>query len=146
MSTDKKVTKKLMQVLQDGKEGYEKAAERVAEAKPDAAAAFRDAASERASMYAELDRIAATYGDDLEEDSGVIAAIHRGWMSLKDALTQDDAAAVVNSAKTGEDYAIEQYEEALNDDVSDEFRPVLQRQLAAIKAARSSLDRFTSAG
>ena len=97
-------------------------------------------------MYAELDRIAATYGDDLEEDSGVIAAIHRGWMSLKDALTQDDAAAVANSAKTGEDYAIEQYEEALNDDVSDEFRPVLQRQLAAIKAARSSLDRFTSAG
>jgi uncharacterized protein (TIGR02284 family) len=145
MSTDRKVTKKLMETLEDGRLGYEKAAERLADEHADLASSLSSAAKARAEMYAELQRKASTYGDDLEESGSVVATLHRGWLALKDALTGDSAEAVLKAAITGENHSIEQYEEALSsEDLSEEFRPQLQRHLVKLKGDLSELERLTA--
>ena len=135
MSQDEKIAKKLIHTLENGKLGFETAAEKVAAERPDVAASFRRFAQERAAMSAELTNIAGAYGDDVEQRSTVPGAIHRGWMAVKDALTSDDAAAVVNAAETGEDHAVEEYKEAVADgDISPEFRTLISAQLTKVQA------------
>ena len=90
MSTDAKVSKDLMQTLEDGRKGFAEAADKLADTdRANLAPRFRDFSEQRASMYAELDLLAAAYGDDLEESGSAAAALHRGWMSVKDAITGD---------------------------------------------------------
>jgi uncharacterized protein (TIGR02284 family) len=65
--------------------------------------------------------------------------VHRGWIALKDALTGDDAEAVLKAALTGEDHAVSEYEDALKMDLSAGFREVVVRQQAAVVAARDEV-------
>ena len=67
------------------------------------------------------------------------AALHRGWISLKDALTGDDAGSVLGAAVTGEDHAVSEYEKGLEQDLSAGFREVLRTQHAAVVAARDEV-------
>lgn len=136
MSTDETIATNLIQTLENGKEGFEKAAEKLADSdRPDVAAKFREFAQQRAAMSDELKQIAVAYGDDPDQRTTLAGALHRGWIAVKDALTGDDADAVIGAAETGEDHAVEQYREALEADISPEFRPVVARQLASVQAA-----------
>ena len=136
MSTDESVATNLIQTLENGKEGFDKAAEKLADSdRPEVAAKFREFAQQRASMSDELKQIAVAYRDDPDQRSTLPGALHRGWMSVKDALTGDDADAVIGAAETGEDHAVEQYRDALESDISPEFRPVVARQMASVEAA-----------
>ncbi|MEO5838317.1 MAG: PA2169 family four-helix-bundle protein [Acidimicrobiales bacterium] len=136
MSTDETTATALIRTLENGKEGFAKAAEKLdASDRSDVAAKFREFEQQRSVMSDELKAIAAAYGDDVAQRSTVPGALHRGWMAVKDALSSDDADAVIAAAETGEDHAVEQYREALEADISPEFRPVVARQLASVQAA-----------
>ena len=135
MSEDERIATKLIHTLENGKTGFETAAERLDNERPDVAAKFRHFSQQRASMSAQLQTIAAAYGYDIAQRSTVPGALHRGWIAVKDALTGDDADAVINAAETGEDHAVEDYEEALGEeDVSPEFRTLISQQLASVQA------------
>jgi len=135
VSTDASIATNLIHTLENGKEGFQTAAEKLADSdRPDVAAKFREFAEQRATMSDELKKITAAYGDDVDQRSTVPGALHRGWIAVKDALTGDDAEAVIGAAESGEDHAVEQYREALEADISPEFRPVVARQLASVEA------------
>lgn len=143
MSTDYKVTKDLIETLEDGRDGFTKAAEKLADSeRPDLAASFREYAEQRASFSAELDKMAATYGDDIDEDGSVGAAVHRGWMAVKDALSGSDPDGVLDAAEQGEDHAVSEYTDALEKDISPELEAVLRRQFTAIKATHDEVKRL----
>lgn len=136
MSTESRIAWQLAKTLENGRAGFEVAADRVASSgRTDIAERFREFARERSDMAAEIGAIAAAHGDDVEPRSTVPGALHRGWMGVKDALTGDDIVAVVAAAEQGEDHALEQYREALDSDVSSEFRPVLERQMSVVRQA-----------
>ena len=136
MSTDETIATNLIHTLENGKEGFDKAAEKLDESdRADVAARFREFAQQRAAMSDELKRITESYGDDADQRGTLPGAVHRGWMAVIDAFTSDDADAVIGSAETGEDHAVEQYLEALEADISADFRPVVVRQLASVQAA-----------
>lgn len=138
MSTDQTVATHLIHTLENGKEGFEKAAVKLTDSnRPDVAAKFSEFANQRATMSDELKQIATAYGDDADQRSTVPGALHRGWIAIKDALTGDDADAVIGAAETGEDHAVAQYREALDEDISPEFRPVVVRQLAMVETAHN---------
>ena len=69
----------LLQVLEDGREGFSKAAEGVRD--PNLKALFSHYASERAQMAEELLRF--TPADREEKKSTISGAMHRGWIELK---------------------------------------------------------------
>lgn len=135
MSTDRSICTNLIRTLEDGKNGFESSAEKIADSYPDVAAKFRQFAAERAEMADELQRIADSYGDDIEERGTVAGALHRGWIAVKDVLTGDDADAVIAAAERGEDHAVEQFDEALEADISLEFRPVVAMMASRVRSA-----------
>ena len=51
-------------------------------------------------------------------------------------LAGSDADGVLEAAAQGEDHAVEEYESAMQADVSDGLRTVITRQFADVKAAR----------
>jgi len=140
MSTDRRVTKDLIQTLEDGKDGFARAAEKLADSdQPELSSRMRTFSEQRAAFSAELEQIAAGYGDDIDEDGSVGGAIHRGWMAVKDAISGSDAQGVLDAAEQGEDHAIAEYEDALGKDISPELRVVIERQFTAVEQAHNEV-------
>ena len=140
MSTDDSVTEDLIQTLEDGKDGYSKGADKLDELdETSLAATFREFAEQRTRFADELQSMAATYGDDVDRSGSVAAAVHRGWMTLKEALSSSDAKAILDVAKQGEDHAVGEFDKAVDQDISAGLREVVQRQATEITAARESI-------
>ena len=141
MSVDKKVTKEIMETLADGRDGFLKGAEKLTETDaPELAQSFRQYGAQRAAFYDELEKMAASYGDDIEETGSVAAAAHRGWMAIKDALAGSSPSGVLEAAVGGEHHAVNVYEEALKEDLSPALRDVLARQHREVLAAQTQVE------
>ena len=140
MSNDKNVTEKLIEVLKDGADGYADAAEKLRDSnRADLAPTFETYANQRATFASELERLAATYGDDVEESGSVKAKAHRLWMSVKDTLSGSDPDGVLDAAEQGEDHAVKEYEEALAEEISANLRTIIQRQFVDVQAAHDAV-------
>jgi len=140
MSDDAKVAKDLVETLKDGERGFAAAAEKLRDSDRAQWATTLDRLSEqRAGFRREIVAMGHDYGDDVDESGSAAAALHRGWISLKDALTGDDAGSVLGAAVTGEDHAVSEYDKALESDLSSGFREVVGRQRAAVVAARDEV-------
>lgn len=87
-------------------------------------------------MADELRSMARAYGDVVDSDGSSLAAVHRGWISLKDAITSTDSGAVINAATTGEDHAVQTFENALDEEISLDLRMKVADQLTEIRSAR----------
>lgn len=137
MSVDESVTQDLIKTLENGHEGFQLAADKLSSSNDTALAAeFTKFSGQRAHFAAELAQLAATYGDHVGKRTTMPAAIHRGWMVVKDMLAGSDPDGVLEAAAQGEDHAVEEYESAMKEDISDGLRTVLTRQYAEVKAAR----------
>ena len=140
MSDDAKAAKELVETLKDGERGFAEAAEKLRDGEhPEWATTLQRFSEQRAGFWREIVDMGHGYGDDVDGSGTVAAAVHRGWISLKDALTGDDAEAVLKAALTGEDHAVSEYEDALKMDLSAGFREVVVRQQAAVVAARDEV-------
>ena len=146
MSTDESVTKDLLETLEDGHDGYTKGAEKLAElGHPTLVTTFRELAAQRSGFADELQAMAKAYGDDPDRSGSLAATLHRGWMSLKDALTKDSPKSVLEVAAQGEGHAVTEYEKALGEDISADLRTVVERQLAAIRTAKGTIEGLVAA-
>lgn len=140
MSADEKVAKELVETLKDGERGYASSAEKLRDSdRAEWAATMQRLSEQRAGFRREIVEMGHEYGDDVDKSGSATAAVHRGWIALKDALTGDDAGSVLGAAVTGEDHAVSEYEKALEMDLSDGFRQVVSRQHAAVVAARDEV-------
>ncbi len=140
MSDDAKAAKELVETLKDGERGFAQAAEKLQDDdRPEWAATLQRLSEERAGFRREIVGMGHAYGEDVDESGSVASALHRGWISLKDALTGDDAGSVLGAAVTGENHAVSEYEKALQQDLSAGFREVVTRQHAAVVTARDSV-------
>ena len=131
------MTKDLIETLEDGKEGFARAAERLADTdRADLSARFAEFSAQRERFATELRALAASYGDRVEESGSVAGTLHRGWMAVKDALAgSGDAEGVLDAAEQGEVHAVAEYERALAEDISPSLRAVVERQLLDVRAA-----------
>lgn len=146
MSDDAKAAKELVETLKDGERGYADAADKLRDGEhPEWATTLQRFSEQRAGFWREIVDMGHAYGDDVDESGTVAAAVHRGWIALKDALTGDDAEAVLKAALTGEDHAVSEYEDALKMDLSAGFREVVVRQQAAVVAARDEVKALQAA-
>lgn len=145
MSTDRRITKDLMQTLEDGRKGYAQAADKLAGERPTVAAKMRAYSAQRAQFSAELDRLARAYGDDIDEDGSMAGTVHRGWIAVKDALTGDNPEAILNAVETGENHAVAEFAKALDEDISPNLRTVIHRQFVDVQAARADIQALVPA-
>ncbi|MEO7269843.1 MAG: PA2169 family four-helix-bundle protein [Knoellia sp.] len=146
MSDDEKAAKELVETLRDGEKGFAAAADKLRDGDhPEWATLMQRLSQERAGFRQEIVALGHEYGDDVDESGTAAAAVHRGWIALKDALTGDDAGGVLGAASTGEDHAVSEYEKALEQDLSAGFREVVSRQHQAVVAARDEVKALQAA-
>ena len=140
MSDDKTAAKELVETLKDGEHGFLTAAEKLRGSdRPEWADVLQRFSEQRAGFRQEIIDLGHAYDDDVGTGGTVTAALHRGWISLKDALTGDDAGSVLGAVVTGENHAVSEYESALEKDLSGGFRDVVTRQHAAVVTARDEV-------
>jgi uncharacterized protein (TIGR02284 family) len=141
MNIDAKVSQDLIQTLEDGKKGFADAADKLDDTnRSDIASKFRDYSSQRSQFASELRGIAGGKGVDMGQPGTAAAAVHRGWMAIKDVLSGSNAQGVLDAAEQGEDHAVSEYERALeNTDISIDLRTVIERQFSAVQAAHDEV-------
>lgn len=122
----------LIEVSKDGEYGFNECAEHAKspQIKSTMAARARDCAS----GAAELQRLVASYGGTAETGGSVAGAMHRGWVSVKSAMTSKDDVAVLEEAERGEDQALKKYREASSKNLPADVAAVVAKQLQGAQA------------
>ncbi|WP_299444290.1 PA2169 family four-helix-bundle protein [uncultured Phycicoccus sp.] len=146
MSVDENVAQDLVETLKDGRDGFAAAADKLRDSdRPQWAETMQRFSQQRDGFVREIVELGHAYGDEVDESGSLAARLHRGWIAMKDAVTGDDAGSVLGAAVTGEDHAVSEYEKALEQDLSEGFRGVVQRQHSAIVAARDEVKALQAA-
>ena len=124
----------LIETLKDGEKGFKEASEAVKD--PQLKSLFREYSQQRHRFASELQIQAQTLGESKpEKSSSTAGAMHRAWINLKSAVTSGDDKAILSECERGEDSAINEYEEAMQDGLSGTAREVVARQFTEIKSA-----------
>lgn len=125
--------------------GYQEAAEEVKSA--DFKSKLSEFSQQRAHFVADLEGYAKQYGIEAKEENTIesvatdaAAAVHRGWINIKSAITGQDDSAVLEAAETGEATALKAYDTVLSsNDVPAGAKTVFQQQHDAILQAKNWL-------
>jgi len=135
------ILEELVETLEDGREGFKKAADKLEDdGHHELAQKMAQYSDQRARLSAELREIALVDGIDVEDKGTVAAALHRGWMAIADAVSGDDPHAVLAVAESGEDHAVAEFEKALgNADLPASWRPVIGAQAEVVRSAHDEV-------
>ena len=123
--------KNLHQANIDSADGFESTANELKD--QDLAMAFRRWASERRQQAAELANLVECNADEVDREGSWLAGLHRAYISLRTAVTNDDRQAILEEAERGEDHIKDAYEEVLKGEPGTAISDVLHRQYARVK-------------
>jgi uncharacterized protein (TIGR02284 family) len=140
LSNDKnlRVLNDLIETCKDGRHGYETAAKDAKDA--ELSRVFMQYAQQRASYITELKERVRAFGGDPEKTGSVSGSLHRGWINIKSAVSSNEPHAVLAECERGEDVAVKNYREALNEGELDmETRALIQRQAAGVREAHDRI-------
>lgn len=127
----------LIETCRDGQEGFKTAAEGVNDSQ--LRTLFLDYSRQRGQICQDLTQIVRQLGGDPEKTGHVSAALHRGWINIKQAVTGKDEKAVVDECERGEDMAVEGFKKALQENLPVEVRTVVERDYTLVKQAHDRL-------
>lgn len=137
MNTDKtlRVLNTLLETCYDGEYGFRSCAEHIKA--DDLRALLTQRATECDLSARELRALIAKLGgkaDERTSTSGTVSgALHRGWVSVRAALTTADDAAMLEECERGEDRALARYRDALKEELPTEVANLVQRQMAGVQ-------------
>jgi uncharacterized protein (TIGR02284 family) len=125
----------LLQTLEDGKEGFRKAAEAARD--PDLKALFAQYANDRAQMNEELVRL--MRAETEEKKQSAQRAVDPGEIDVKTALTCGDDFTILAECERGEDRAVEMFRKALEEDLPPEICQAIKSQSVHILQAHDKI-------
>jgi len=138
--TERAVLNHLIQTCRDGERGFLYATDYVKD--PLVKAIFTEAASQRQRFAADLLPHAQRLGGANESGGTTTAALHRGWMTIKDRLTGHDAKAILREAERGEEAALAAYKAALERMLPPDTRDVIERQYEDVRHTHDRIHTF----
>ncbi|HEV2762351.1 MAG TPA: PA2169 family four-helix-bundle protein [Pyrinomonadaceae bacterium] len=127
----------LIETCRDGQKGFQQAADGVNSG--ELKQLFLEISRQRASFLGELQDEVRRLGGDPEQTGSVAAALHRGWMDIKSAVTGEDEGAIIRECERGDEAAVESYREALGADLPANVRTIVERQFAHLKSGLERL-------
>lgn len=129
--------RELRQINVDSSKGFEECSELVKDAA--LKRLFENLAEERRTQAKELEtQIEWNDQADVEEGS-YLAALHRAWISVREAVSSDNAGVALNEAERGEDAIKEAYEDVLKQVIGSPIHSLLTTQYAAVKKAHDQV-------
>ncbi|WP_199121108.1 PA2169 family four-helix-bundle protein [Pedobacter sp. ASV28] len=132
--------KLLVDIVNDGKEGYTSAGE-VTDSL-ELKALFLKYAAQRIAYAAELKQhIALHGGESKNEEGGILGILHRTWIDIKQALSSREEVAVLGAVETGEEAALEKYDQILEKEILHaDHISMLQKQRSGILEALKEIE------
>lgn len=123
----------LITTLIDSIDGYQKAAADTTSTR--FAEMFNTRARERQQVVTKLQACVARMGGNPEDDGSTAAAMHRGWINLKEAVLGRDDEAIINEVERGEDYLKNKFETVLrNADLPADARAEIEQAWTSVRA------------
>jgi uncharacterized protein (TIGR02284 family) len=126
------ILNELIETSKDGENGFRKAAQDARS--PELKSLFDAGAARCAEGARELRQEVRASGGDAKRSGSVAAALHRGWINVREAVTSRDDKAILEECGRGEDYAKAQYKKALEHDLPANVRVIVQRQYDGVIA------------
>lgn len=126
----------LIEICRDGNQGFQEAAANIQSAQ--IKSYFLEQSRMRAQFLGELQQEVRSLGGEPDNAGSTAAAIHRAWIDLKSALGGGDSA-IVAACETGEDFAVKEYEGALQKQLPANLRQVIERQYQSVKQAHDQV-------
>lgn len=109
-----RILNEMIQNLADGEEGFKLAADRT---RPhELMDVFLRHSRQHEQHKTELQKEVTRIGGEAQVGGSVGGALHRGWISLRDALAGDDHQSLINETINGQEATVEKYEECLTAD------------------------------
>jgi uncharacterized protein (TIGR02284 family) len=127
----------LIETCKDGQDGFKEAAEGVE--RSDLKSLFYEFSQQRAQFAGELQSLVQSLGGDPENTGSVAAALHRGWINIKSAVTGKDDGAILSECERGEDSAKNNYKAALEEPLPANIAETVQTQYVAVQAAHDRI-------
>jgi uncharacterized protein (TIGR02284 family) len=136
------VLEDLIGTLEEAREGYSLAAEKLAgDGYPEIARRMVELSTQRTRLRAELRMIGLTNGVEFGEISPEGSSPEGGWPAIMDVSMPDVLGSVLAAAQSGEHHAVGEYERALRrDDLPEDLRPVIEAQADKVRAAQDELE------
>jgi len=126
----------LIETCEDGAEGYKKAATDVEENA--LKTLFTGYSAQRERFAAELRSLVESQGATPANSGHAAGALHRGWMSVKEAVG-DKNKAIIFECEAGEDKAMKAYREAFEKNFPGVTGELISRQFAGVQEAHNKL-------
>jgi uncharacterized protein (TIGR02284 family) len=142
--TERWTLNRLIATCRDGERGFRYAANHVRN--PVVKALFLEIASQRDQFAADILPHAQRLGGATEPDGSIAGALHRGWMTLKDAVGGHDDGAIIREADRGERSALAAYEDALDGMLPPETRDLIERQCAEVRHSHNRVHALLMSG
>ena len=137
----------LLESCRDGEYGFRTSSENADS--PDLKTLFLRHSAECGAAALELEAEIRRLGREPASGGTVAGALHRGWVSVKTALTSQDDKAVLEECERGEDSAVAQYRKALKQPLPPAIRVMVERQAQGAQRnhdeVRDLRDRYRSA-
>lgn len=126
------VLNELIETSIDGEKGFLKAAEDAHDA--ELKSLFTQCAQRCRQGAAELQTQVRAQGARPESSGSAAGALHRGWISVRKALSSRDDKAILEECERGEDYAKAAYKKGLGKDLPADIRAIVERQYQGVIA------------
>jgi uncharacterized protein (TIGR02284 family) len=128
----------LIIINHDRIEGYERAAKETEDEQ--LKSLFTSIANESRKYKNELVREVVNQGGSPAEGTTTSGKVFRAWMDIKAALTGKDRKAIIASCESGEDAALEEYEDVLkSEELLMESRGIIIRQKNSIQQSHDKI-------
>ena len=127
----------LLETCKDGEQGFQTAAEKAKESS--LKSLFSKYSTQRGTYAKELQSAVSQLGEKPASSGHAAAALHRGWINLKEALSSDEDKAIINEAEAGEDAAMKNYKEALGKSLPSDMQALVQKQFAGVQEAHNTI-------
>lgn len=125
------VLQDLVECCKDGEYGFRECADQAKRA--DLKSIFLQRADDCRRGAEELNQQIRACGGETEDSGSTLGALHRGWVSVKSALSSYDDKAVLEECERGEDNALARYRKALKQQLPEQVRQVVQRQCEQVQ-------------
>ena len=127
----------LLGTLRDGEKGYREAADEISST--DHKTMLNDYAKQRAQLAEQLKGEIRQLGGDPDDSGSTLAAAHRAWTNVRDAITGKGDYEVIAEVERGEDVAIDNYQDVMKADLPANVQSVVSQQYTEVKAAHDRI-------
>ncbi len=137
----------LIETIDNGRLGLAEAATRLAKRDhEEMATTFSQLSAERKDFADQLRNLTDDNGDTdaADADGTTPGLLHRGFITLTDAVTGDSPTLVLKNVVSGEAYAMSVYEQVLEVDLPPDLRAAIELQLVSVKASHKLAEALLS--